>query len=61
VVIAVVIMVVVIPIMIRVPAMSVFIPPSMFGIPAALARLVQLTAPLFGLLTLVAVMLDSFV
>jgi hypothetical protein len=61
VVIAVMIMVVVIPITIRTPAMSVFIPPAMIGIPAVLARIVQLMAPLFSLLTLGAVMLDSFV
>jgi hypothetical protein len=60
-VIAVVIMIMVIPIMIRMPAMLVFIPPSMAGIPAALTRFVQLFAPMLSLLTLVAVMLDSFV
>ena len=54
-------MIVVIPIMIRMPAMLVFIPPSMVGIPATLTRFVQLVAPMLSLLTLVAVMLDSFV
>jgi hypothetical protein len=60
-VIAVVIMVVVVPITIRMPAMLVFIPPSMVGIPAVLTRFVQIVAPVLSLLTLVAVMLDSFV
>jgi hypothetical protein len=60
-VIAVVIMVVVVPITIRMPAMLVFIPPSMVGIPAALTRFVQIVAPVLSLLALVAVMLNSFV
>ncbi len=58
---AVPIMVVVIPIAIRMPATPVFVPPSMIGVPAALSLFVQLMAPVFGLLTLVAVMLDGFV
>jgi hypothetical protein len=61
VVIAVVIMVVLIPIAIGMPAMLVFVPPSMIGVPAAFARFVQLVAPTFSLLTLIAVMLDRFV
>jgi hypothetical protein len=60
-VIAVVIMIIVIPITFRMPAMLVFIPPFMFGIPAALARFVQLFAPMLSLLTLLAMMLDRFV
>jgi hypothetical protein len=58
---AVLVMIMVIPITIRMPAMLVFIPPSMFGIPAALTHFVQLFAPTLSLLTPVAVMLDSFV
>lgn len=59
--IAVVIMVVLIPIMFRMPAMFVLIPPSMVGIPAALTHFVQIVAPMLCLLTLVAVTLDRFV
>jgi hypothetical protein len=61
VVLAVVIVIVVIPIAIRMPTTLVFIPPSMNRVPAALARFVQLVAPMFGLLALIAVMLDGFV
>jgi hypothetical protein len=61
VVLAVTIMVVVIPIAIRVPAMSVFIPPPMIPVPAALPHCSQLATPLFGLSALVAVMFDRFV
>jgi hypothetical protein len=60
-VIAVVIMIMVIPIMIRMPAMFVFIPPSVVDIPATLTRIVQLVTPTLSLLALVAVTLDSFV
>ena len=59
-VIAVVIMVVVIPIVIRTPAMLVFIPPSMIRVPAALPRFVQHVAPMCRLLALIAVVLDGF-
>lgn len=55
------IVVVVIPVVIRVPAMFVFIPPSMIGAPAALPRFVQLAARAIGLPTLVAMVLDGFV
>jgi hypothetical protein len=61
VVIAVVIMVVVIPIVIRTPAMLVFIPPSMIRVPAVLPGFVQHVAPMFRLLALIAVVLDGFV
>ena len=54
-------MVVVVPISIRMPAMLMFIPPSMVGIPAMLTCFVQIVAPLLSLLALVAVMLNSFV
>jgi hypothetical protein len=60
-VVTVVIMVVLIPIAIRMPAMLVFIPPSMIGVPAVLTCFVQLVAPTFSLLTLIAVMLGRFV
>lgn len=59
--IAVVIMVVIIPIAIRMPAMPVFIPPSMMTVPAALPLFAQLMAPVFGLPTFVTVMLDGLV
>ena len=60
-VIAVVIMVVVVPIVIRTPAMLVFIPPSMIRVPAVLPGFVQHVAPMFRLLALIAVVLDGFV
>jgi hypothetical protein len=60
-VIAVLIMIMVIPIMLCMPSMLVFIPPSMVGLPAALTQFVQFPAPMFSLLTPVAVMLDSLV
>jgi hypothetical protein len=56
---AVVIMVV--PIAFRMPAMLMFIPPSMTGAPAVLPRFVEFMTPTFGLLAPVAVMLDGFV
>jgi len=60
-VIALVIVVVIIPIMFRVPAMLVFIPPTMVGTPAVLTRFVQIVAAMLGLLAPVAVTLDGFV
>ena len=60
-VVAVVIVIAVIPISFRVPAMFVFIPPSMTGAPAPLPRLVQFMTPLFGLPASVAMMLNGFV
>src|SRR5256885_13619292 len=54
-------MVVIAPIAIRAPAAFVFIPPAMVGAPAAFARFAQLMALMIGLLTIVAVTLDSFV
>lgn len=54
-------MVVVIPIAIRAPAMSVLIPPSVIAVPAALPRRSKLATPVFGLSALVAVMFDRFV
>jgi uncharacterized membrane protein len=60
VVVAVVIMVVVIPIVIRTPAMLVFIPPSMIRFPAALPLFMQDVTPFFRLLALIAVVLDGF-
>ena len=59
-VIAVVIMVVVIPIVIRTPAMPVFIPPPVIRFPAILPRFAQRVAPMFRLLALIAVVLDGF-
>jgi hypothetical protein len=60
-VVSVVIVIMVIPITIRMPAMLVFIPPPMVGFPTALTHFVQLSAPALSLFTLVAVMLDGFV
>jgi hypothetical protein len=60
-VIAILIVVMVIPIMIRMPAMLVFIPPPVVDFPAVLTQFVQLPAPVLRLLAPVAVMLDSFV
>ena len=55
------IMVAVIPIAFRVPAMCVFIPPSMPDAPAVLPRFVQFMTPAFGLFAPVAMMLNGFV
>lgn len=52
---AVVIVIVVIPIPFRMPAMLVFIPPSMIGVPATLACFPQFTTGVVGLWALVTV------
>jgi hypothetical protein len=57
----VVVVIVVVPIVIRMPAMIVFIPPFMFRGPTVLPRFVQLVAPTFRLLALIAMVLDGFV
>jgi hypothetical protein len=59
--IAVLIMIVVVPIMLGMPSMLVFIPPSMIGLPATLTQFVQIPAAMLSLFTPVAMMLDGFV
>ena len=56
-----VVMIVIIPIAIGVPAMTVFIPPAMVGIPAAFSLRTQFVAPVIGLSAVGAMMLDGFV
>jgi len=58
---AIAIMIVVIPIALGMPAMCVFIPPSMTDAPAVLPRFVQFMTPTFGLLAPIAMMLNGFV
>jgi hypothetical protein len=55
------IVIMVVPIAFRMPAMLMFIPPSMTGAPAVLPRFVEFMTPTFGLLAPVAVMLNGFV
>jgi len=55
------VMIVVIPIALGMPAMCVFIPPSMPDAPAVLPRFVQFMTPAFGLFAPVAMMLNGFV
>ena len=58
---AVAVMIAVIPIALGMPAMCVFIPPSVTDAPAVLPRFVQFMTPAFGLLAPVAMMLNGFV
>lgn len=55
------VVIVIIPIAFRAPAMLMFIPPSMIGVPAALPRFVEFMTPAFGLLAPVAMVLNGFV
>jgi hypothetical protein len=55
------VVVVIIPIVFRMPAMLMFIPPSMTGVPAALPRFVEFMTPAFCLLAPIAMMLNGFV
>jgi hypothetical protein len=55
---AIAIMVVIIPVAVGAPPVLMFVPPTMVAGPAALARLVQLGAPMIGLPAVVAMMLD---
>jgi hypothetical protein len=55
------VVIMVIPIAFRMPAMLMFIPPSLPGSPAILAHFAQFMTPTFGLLTPVAVTLNGFV
>jgi hypothetical protein len=54
------VVVMVVPIALRVPAMPVFIPPFVELVPAIFARLMQLVARMLGLWTVPSVMLGSF-
>jgi hypothetical protein len=56
----VVVVIVVIPVAIRVPAMGVFIPPTMIVFPAIGARFREFFAPVLRLRTVVAMVLDGF-
>jgi hypothetical protein len=56
-----VVVIVIIPIPLGVPAVLIFIPPSMVGLPAGLARCVQFVAPMLSLFALRTVVLDGFV
>jgi hypothetical protein len=58
--IAVTIVVVVVPVALGMPAVSVFIPPAMSAAPAIFARFVQFVPSLIGLFAFAAVMLDGF-
>jgi hypothetical protein len=53
--------VILVPVVIRVPTVFVFIPPSVVGAPAILARLAQFVARMIRLLAVPPVMLDSLV
>jgi hypothetical protein len=55
------VVIVVIPIAIGVPAVSIFVPPTMPLLPAALARFVQFVARMVGLPAVPAVVLNGFV
>ena len=61
VVVSIVVMIAIVPIMVAVPAMSVFIPPAMIVLPARRARFGEFVAPVVSLLTLPTMMLHSFV
>jgi hypothetical protein len=56
-----VVMIVIIPIMIAAPAVAIFVPPAMAVLPAVGAGFGKFMAPMFGLGTLPAVVLDGFV
>jgi len=55
------VVIVVIPIAVVMPTMSVFIPPFVVSFPAAFPFFVQFMAPMLGLVALVSVMLNGFV
>jgi len=61
VVIPVMIVVMIVPVVFRVPAMSIFIPPFVELAPAILARLMQLVARMLGLRTVPPMVLGCFV
>jgi hypothetical protein len=56
----VVVVVVIIPIAFRVPAMSIFVPPAVAVLPTVGARFRQFVAPVFGLRTLPSMFVDGF-
>jgi len=56
-----VIVVVVIPVAVGVPAMAVFVPPAVIGVPAVFAGFAQLRASAIRLFAIPAMMLRSFV
>ena len=56
-----VVMIVIIPIMIGVPAVCIFVPPAMVVVPAVGAGFGKFVAPVFRLGTLPTVVLDGFV
>jgi len=58
---AIVVVIVVIPITIGVPAVAIFVPPTMAFVPAAFPRLTQFVPRVIGLAAVPTVMLDGFV
>jgi len=60
-VVAIMVVIMIIPITIGVPAVSIFIPPTMLVFPAVRARFGKFMAPMFGFRTLPTVVLDGFV
>jgi hypothetical protein len=56
-----VIVVVIVPVVIRMPRMRIFVPPLMLFVPAALALRRQLMTPVVGFLAVGAVVLNGFV
>ena len=55
------VVIVVVPIVLRMPAVFVFIPPSVPCAPAVLPLFVKFMTPMFGLLAAIAMMLNGFV
>ena len=55
------VVIVVVPVAVGAPPMTVFVPPTMTAAPAIFARFVQLLASVIGLPAVAAMMLDSFV
>ena len=55
------VVVMIVPIVLRTPAMTVFIPPFVIPAPAIFARLMQLVARILRLWTVPSMMLSSFV
>lgn len=57
---AIMVVIVIIPIALGVPAVTIFVPPAVSVFPAVGARVRKFMPPAFGLRTLPAVLLDSF-
>jgi len=55
------VVIVVVPVAIRVPAMGVFVPPAMAVIPAELTRCLKFVTPMVSLLAVPAVVFDGLV